>query len=203
MHKILMKAEEYAGAWLLRLLNSTLRYTVHNRPPDDLPCVYALWHRDLLLLGLHRINTNVAVMISASQDGQLIAGPIRHLGYLPVRGSSSRKGSQALKEMVRLARDHSLAVTPDGPKGPVGSIQPGLFQIALLAKVPIIPVVAEASREWVFNSWDRFRCPKPFSRLTINYGEPIQVRDREEFQQAEMTLREAFMNLREELFQDL
>lgn len=197
-----MKVEEYAGAWLLRLLNCTLKYTVHNRPPDDLPCVYALWHRDLLLLTLHRMNTNIAVMVSVSQDGQLIAGPLKHLGYRPVRGSSSHKGSQALKEMVRLARDHSLAVTPDGPKGPVGSIQPGLFQIALLAKVPIIPVVAEANREWVFNSWDRFRCPKPFSRLTINYGAPIQVRDREDFWQAEITLREASKNLRKELLPD-
>ncbi|MFO8145184.1 MAG: lysophospholipid acyltransferase family protein [Candidatus Syntrophosphaera sp.] len=202
MDKLLLKIEEYAGAWLLRLLNVTLRYKVQNRPPDNLPCVYALWHRDLLLLGLHRMDTNIAVMISASRDGQLIAGPCRHLGYLPVRGSTSRQGSQALKEMVRLARAHSLAITPDGPKGPVGSIQPGLFQLAFLARVPIIPVVAECNREWIFNSWDRFRCPKPFSRLTINYGEPIQVSSREDFQQSELTLREAFKNLREELLKN-
>jgi lysophospholipid acyltransferase (LPLAT)-like uncharacterized protein len=195
MHKLLLKIEEYAGAWLLRALNATLKYSVRNRPPDDLPCVYALWHRDLLLLGLHRMDSNIVVMISASQDGQLIAGPVQHLGYLPVRGSTSRKGSQALKEMVRLAREHSLAITPDGPKGPVGSIQPGLFHIALLAKVPIIPVVAEANREWIFNSWDRFRCPKPFSRVSVAYGDPIPVESRSDYDRVEKKLRQDFKDL--------
>ncbi|HCX59803.1 MAG TPA: hypothetical protein DG355_04000, partial [Candidatus Cloacimonas sp.] len=61
----------------------------------------------------------------------------------------------------------SLAITPDGPKGPLGTIHPGMFQLALLARIPIVGVACHTNREWVFNSWDRFRFPKPFAKILI------------------------------------
>jgi len=190
-----MKIEARCGAWLLRLLNATLKWDVQNQPPNGHTCVYAFWHRNLLLLAMQRMFSNAVVMVSSSQDGELIAGPLKYLGYKTVRGSTTRHGSQALKQMIRLAKNHSLAITPDGPKGPVGMIQPGLFQLALLARVPIIPIVAHAEREWVLNSWDRFRVPKPFSRIKVSYGDPISVPSREEFAAAESQLRQAFREL--------
>lgn len=199
MPEFLMKVEAVLGAGFLKLLRATLRIAVHNQPSDDYRCVYAFLHRNLLLLTLHRINSQIAVMVSSSKDGELIAGPLKYLGYIPIRGSSTHQGSQALKEMVRLSRTHSLAITPDGPKGPLGTIHPGLFQLAYLAKIPIIPVSANSSKEWLVKSWDRFRIPKPFSRVAVNYGKPIWVNNKEEFPLAEKQLREAWKQLESSL----
>ncbi len=195
MPEILFQLEAIAGAWLLRLWRATLRIQALNQPSNNYPCVYALQHRDLLLLTIQRIDCGIAVMVSRSRDGELIARPLSRLGFIPVRGSSSRSGSQALKELVRLARMRSLAITPDGPKGPAGSIQPGVLQLALLARIPIIPVVAAANRQWEINSWDRFRLPQPWSKLTATYGQEIQVRSRDDFPAAEAAIRKAWQEL--------
>ncbi len=195
MSELLFRLEGILGAGLLRLWRRSLRFQALDQPKNGQPCVYALQHRDLLLLALQRIDCGIAVLVSRSRDGELIARPLARLGFLPVRGSSSRGGSSALKELVGLAQNHSLAITPDGPKGPAGSIQPGILQLALLARVPIIPVAATAGRQWELNSWDRFRLPKPWSKITASYGREIMVRSREDFPAAEAALREAWKNL--------
>ncbi len=195
MPELLYKLEGVLGAWLLRLWRSTLRIQARNQPPDGHPCVYALQHRDLLLLAIQRTGSGIAVMVSRSRDGELIARPLARLGFLPVRGSTSRSGPQALKELIRLAQTRSLALTPDGPKGPAGAIQPGILQLALLARIPIIPVLASANRQWELNSWDRFRLPQPWSRLTARYANEIWVRSREDFPAAAAAIRQAWRDL--------
>jgi len=184
-----MRLEARLGALLLRFLKASIRWEVENQNPDSLRCIYFLWHRDLLILGTQRIGSGTAVMVASSKDGELIAGPMKHLGYIPVRGSSSRQGVQALKEMIRLARTHTLAITPDGPKGPVRSIHPGVSEIAALGKIPIIAVATEAKHEWVLNSWDRFRVPKPFTKIKVRYSQPFYVQSREDFAQTESLIR--------------
>ncbi len=181
MPKFIFWLERKLAAGLLRLLRKTLRFEVSGQPPDRLPCVYAFWHRNLINLVIQRIGSGVFVLVSASQDGELIAGPLAELGYGLVRGSSTRGGSQALKELVRLSRDHGLAITPDGPKGPHGTVKEGILQLALLARIPIIPINADCDREWVFNTWDRLRLPKPFAHIKIKYGPELWVRDKEDF----------------------
>ncbi|MDZ4182575.1 MAG: lysophospholipid acyltransferase family protein [Candidatus Cloacimonadaceae bacterium] len=190
MNKLLFYLEKKLAAWVLRLLKQTLKIRVVNQNPDSLRCVYMFWHRNLLIMTIQRMWCGVGVLISSSKDGELIAGPVSELGYIPIRGSSTRQGSQALKEMIRRSREISLAITPDGPKGPVFTIHPGIYQIALLGKLPIIPIVAHADREWVFNSWDRFRVPKPFAKLTIIYGDPIYLTDKELIPDTERRIRE-------------
>lgn len=185
----MLHLEAVCGGWFLRLLRQTLRFDVQNQPPNNFPCVYVFWHRDLLLMTLQRIDSNGVVLVSSSQDGELIAGPLLRLGYKVVRGSSSRQGSQALQAMLRLAKTHSLAITPDGPKGPVGTIHPGLFQLAYLGRIPVIPVAVEVNREWIFRSWDRFRFPKPWARAQVRYGTPIPVLDKEDFSVVESQIR--------------
>lgn len=190
----ILRLESIAAACLFRMLRRSLRFSVTGQPADDFRCVYAFWHRDLLILSIQRMFSGAVVLVSASRDGQLIAGPLAKLGYRLVRGSSTRGGSQALKELVRLGRNHSLAITPDGPKGPAGTIHPGIFQVALLASVPIIPVRVSCDRVWLFKTWDRLRLPRPFARIRIEYGEHIAVRNREEFPAAEATLRAQLNN---------
>lgn len=203
MNKLIFKLEAILGAALMRALKSSIRWTVVNQNPPSQRCVYFFWHRNLLILGLHRAGTRAAVLVSASKDGELIAGPLRRLGYVPVRGSSSRAGSQALKEMVRLGKEMTVALTPDGPKGPSGSIHPGVYQIALLAGIPIIVIVPEARREWVFNSWDRFRFPKPFTRVKVVYSDPFWVRSKDDFSIAEQGIRAFIEKTETELRQEI
>lgn len=188
-HRWLLRLEAIASAWLLRQLRKSLRFDVQNQPPNNFPCVYVFWHRDLMLLTLQRIDSNGVVLVSASTDGELIAGPLLRLGYKVVRGSSSREGSKALQAMLRLAPNHSLAITPDGPKGPAGTIHPGLFQLAYLGRIPVIPIAVDVDRQWIFRSWDRFRFPKPWARVQVRYGTPIPVTDKAEFAAVESQIR--------------
>lgn len=190
MIKIFYYLERKLGALLLRLLRKTLKFEVINQETSDrIRCIYMFWHRNLLLMTLQRIDQGAAVMVSSSKDGELIAGPLSELGYIPVRGSSSRKGSMAMREMIRMSKTISLAITPDGPKGPCYTFHPGLFQIAYLAKIPIVAVAVNANKEWLFNSWDKFRFPKPFAKLTMIYSDPIWVNNKEDIAIVEETIR--------------
>ena len=177
------------AACLLRLIRLSLRFDVKNQPLDE-PVVYGFWHRNLMYCALQRAGDRVAVIVSPSKDGDLIAIPIARLGYAIARGSSSRQGAQALKTLLRFSKTHSLAITPDGPKGPVGTIHPGIFQLALLAKIPIVAVACDADREWVFNSWDKFRFPKPFAKIRVVYSDPIYVTKKEDIPLAEEAFRD-------------
>lgn len=183
------------AAALLKLFKATIRFEVHNQPLQE-PVVYAVWHRNLMHCALQRAGDPIVVMVSSSRDGELIAGPLEELGYTTVRGSSTRQGSHALKAMLRHARECALAITPDGPKGPVGTIHPGMYQLALLGKIPIVAVFCDANREWVFNSWDRFRFPKPFAKVYIEYSDPIWVHTKEDIPRAEELFR-SFLDQKE------
>ncbi len=193
MAKLFKEIQEHLLAGIMRLIGSSLRFEVKGQPtPADEPVIYAFWHRNLMYCTLQRRGDPIAVMISASKDGELISGPVEKLGYIPVRGSTTRGGAEALKAMVRYSKTNSLAITPDGPKGPVGTIHPGLWQIAILGKIPIHGVNCEADREWIFNSWDRFRFPKPFARVQMRYSEPIFLKGKEDIEEAEKRLREFY-----------
>jgi len=191
MGKVLFYLERKLGAWLLLLLRKTLKFKVINQESsDNIRCIYMFWHRNLLMMTLQRVYHGAAVMVSSSKDGELIAGPLWELGYIPVRGSSSFKGSSAMREMIKISQKISLAITPDGPKGPCYTCHPGIFQIAYLAKIPIVAVAVNADKEWQFNSWDRFRFPKPFAKLTMIYSDPIWVKSKEDFATAEREIRD-------------
>jgi hypothetical protein len=200
MPKFLFYLERKLAAKLLLLLRKSIRFNVVNQETsDNIRCIYMFWHRNLLPLTMQRVYSNAGVLVSSSTDGELIAGPLIELGYIPIRGSSTREGSKAMLEMIRAAKQISLAITPDGPKGPSGTIHPGIFQIALLAKIPIVAIAADTDREWVFNSWDRFRFPKPFSRVTAVYSDPIYVESKESIPAVEAALRN-FMKTEETKF---
>lgn len=114
-------------------------------------------------------------MISQSQDGELISDACKALGYLTARGSSGKGGSKAVRDMIKLSKIHNLALTPDGPKGPPQTFKDGLVFVAKATKLPIVLVTADVSREVVFNSWDRFRLPLPFTKILVNYSQPFSV----------------------------
>jgi len=195
----LMYCERKFGALLLRILSKTIRFKIINKPPDDFKCIFMFWHRDILLMIMHRIGSDACVMISSSQDGQLIAGPVEELGVKTARGSSTRQGSQAYRTFLKMAKERQLAITPDGPKGPYKTIQPGVTHIAYMAHIPIIAVAMHADKEWVFNSWDKFRLPKPFCKISAVYAQPYFIRNKQELDESVRKLTELFMELEKEL----
>ena len=116
------------------------------------------------------------MLISESRDGEIITRITNRLGFRAVRGSSSRGGAESVVTMAKLAREgFDLAITPDGPRGPRGTVAPGAVHIAARGHVSIVPVGVSTNRGWRARSWDRFLVPKPFARIWVVYGEPIEV----------------------------
>jgi lysophospholipid acyltransferase (LPLAT)-like uncharacterized protein len=115
-------------------------------------------------------------MASKSNDGDIIAGWLEHNGYVVVRGSTTRGGSEALRRMVyHMRAGRNGALTVDGPKGPVGVVQPGVVRLARLTGAWILPVSFSSSLPLFLRSWDRHLVPKPFSRNFLSYGEPFPI----------------------------
>lgn len=195
MTKILFFLEKYLAAFLILLLGHTLRFRISGSYPET-NVIYAFWHRNMLPLLYLRRNEQAVILISSSKDGELVAGPAKALGYQTARGSSRRGRLKAMKEMIEMSGKHSLAVTPDGPKGPLYSVRTGLLQLAHRTNLPLVPIAVDIKREIVLNSWDKFRIPLPFTRVNITYGEAYHVktkdaiRDVVKFQQTMMQLTE-------------
>jgi len=140
------------------------------------PILFALWHgRMFLSIQAHR-GEGIATMASQSKDGELIARWLQKNGYVVVRGSTTRGGSQALREMVRLVRSgRHAALTVDGPNGPPRVVQPGVVQLARLTGAWILPITSSCSKPRFLASWDRYLLPYPFSKAVVAYGEPFPI----------------------------
>lgn len=171
-----------AGICLIRILGWTWRYRV--RDDEGLrrlrasrrPFIFALWHGQLLPLLYHHRDQGVTVLISEHGDGEIIARIARHFGFRTVRGSTSRGAARALLELVREVKaGNELAITPDGPRGPALSFAPGTLIVAQRSGAPILPIVVGVPFAWRLRSWDRFLIPKPFARITVAYGDPIEI----------------------------
>ena len=176
------------GKHLLDALLATVQFRVLTPEPHRALAarggvIYTLWHGRLLpLTYLHR-RQNIATLISQSSDGEYIARVVERWGYTAMRGSSSRGGSGALREMVKAARTgRSLAITPDGPRGPRQKLKAGVLTLAQLTGQPMIPMSASATRAWWVDArWDLFLVPKPFATVFVRYADPVHVpRDADE-----------------------
>jgi lysophospholipid acyltransferase (LPLAT)-like uncharacterized protein len=152
------------------------------------PWLMCSWHNNTAITVCLMRNRNIAMMASASRDGELIARGIEKAGNTPVRGSSSFRGPQAARAMVRALRAGANgAMTPDGPRGPAYRCQPGVLWIAALAGCPIVPYEINAVRQWRTPTWDRHKIPKCFTTLHEYVGEPIYV-TREQLAEGESQL---------------
>lgn len=148
------------------------------------PMIFCLWHNRLGLsmriweqFGREKIHSSgLVALISASHDGGLLARALRYFDVDAVRGSSSRRGPQALLELTSYTeRGFSIAITPDGPRGPRYVVQDGIIALAQVSGMPILPVSASIGWKWTLNSWDRFHVPLPFTRCEVRIGPPIHV----------------------------
>ena len=164
---------------IIRCLGATLRYEDvceigatpgYDSPP---PAVYAFWHRCLLAGAWRFRKYGLTILISRSFDGELIARTVERLGYVAIRGSSSRDGAPGLRNMQRAyLSGHYCAFTADGPRGPAMVAKPGAAQLAQLVDTSVRTCYIHPHRAWRLRSWDRFLIPKPFSRVTIGWTVP-------------------------------
>jgi lysophospholipid acyltransferase (LPLAT)-like uncharacterized protein len=174
---------------LIRSVDATLRYDLRN-PSGSLaaaleaPVIFAIWHNRLALcLMLYRRYVQrarparkLAALVSASRDGGLLARVLEHFGVQPVRGSSSRRGAQAMLELTSwAARGYDLAVTPDGPRGPRYAVQEGVIAAAQLTGLAVLPVSYRLGWKYQLDSWDRFQIPAPLGRCTVQLGDLLRV----------------------------
>ncbi len=177
-----MGAASLAAMVVVLLLGHTWRVARSGLLPRDRArgrgdrCIFAVWHGRMLPMVFTERGQGAVVLVSRHRDGELIARIIGWLGFRTVRGSSTRGGDEALRSLLREAGEQELiAITPDGPRGPAERVKPGLVYLASRSGLPIVPVASSARDSWVLSSWDRFRIPKPFSRVVIAYGDPIRV----------------------------
>lgn len=165
---------------LLRLLARTWRFRVEgaeNLPASDgQGLLVAVWHGRMLLGMPTHPGRLYTVLVSPSADGSLAKLALERFGYSIIRGSSSRQGARALRAMLgALKAGRRVVVTPDGPRGPRHATNPGLAWMARATGFPIVPIGIVADRAWHLSSWDAFTVAKPFARVAIVYGAPIDV----------------------------
>lgn len=138
--------------------------------------IHAFWHGRMLILAYTHRWKKIHILISQHRDGEYIARIIEKLGFVSVRGSTTRGGTKAIFEMCEKgACGYDLGVTPDGPRGPGFKVHPGTVYMAQRSGMPIVPITSSAEHRWTLSTWDYFIIPRPFSRAVIMVGEPIYV----------------------------
>jgi len=187
------KWHQRLAAWALwaalRLLAATLRYRINDPHgfavrKDCEQTIYCIWHNRLALSmklyftfgRRYRQTAGLAGLVSASKDGAFLTAFLERFGVTPVRGSSSRRGPQALLELTTWAeRGYDLAITPDGPRGPRYTVQEGAMSLAQITGLPVVPVSYSLKHKFQLKSWDRFQIPLPFTLCEVTAGNVFRV----------------------------
>jgi len=189
--------------WLIQLLWKTCRIErVIGQEHIDaslqagqafIPCY---WHQQQIFCVRHLLNMaqrhpalKLGYLISPSADGDIATQMFGKQGVRIIRGSATRGGAQALREIYLAIKQESISpiVTPDGPTGPLYQCKPGVAMLAQLSKTPLLPMAYAGTRVWKLTSWDKFMLPVPFSRIVVAIGEPLDVRKsdaQDEFKEA-------------------
>lgn len=166
--------------FFVRALALTLRFKVLDQSGMTkgivrCPVIWVFWHNRILVLPIafNRFCPGriASVLTSISKDGSILVGVMARFGVGSVRGSSSRGGGAAMLRLTRILESgEDVIITPDGPRGPVYKMTPGVIKLAQLTGAPVLPVHVRYSHFWQLRSWDGFRIPKPFSRVDIVLG---------------------------------
>jgi lysophospholipid acyltransferase (LPLAT)-like uncharacterized protein len=177
-------AAVHLGSFALRAIGATWRVEIvgddvmSRLRAANVGAVFSLWHGQLLPLIWHHRNRDVKILVSEHRDGEIIARVAQSLGYGVIRGSTTHGGGRAILEVVSAVRSgNTVAITPDGPRGPAKKVAPGPLIAAQRSDAPLVPAAAWASSAWRLSSWDSFMIPKPFATIRIAYGNPIKLTD--------------------------
>lgn len=172
--------------YIIRIYSATFRFRVVNEArwkslllDQKKTILLCTWHQQFFAAIRYfkgYAPLNPGLMISRSRDGDLISGVANRTGWHTPRGSSSRGGREAMSAMIaHLQRYGFGAHILDGPRGPMGIVKPGIIRMAQETDAVVVPFYTRSENAWFFNSWDRFMLPRPFSRVTIEFGEPMEM----------------------------
>jgi len=181
-HRLVLQVVPRIAVWLMIGLYRLLR-VVHVNTGYPESClargervICAFWHGRLLMMPFAYPGQRVVILISQHRDGEYISRIARALGFQVIRGSATRGGVRALRQIIRALKEGlNLVITPDGPRGPRAQVKSGVIELARLTGAPIVPVSFSAVRRRFLKSWDAFLLPLPFSRAVYIWGEPIYV----------------------------
>ncbi len=170
------------GKGLIDLIGSTIRirhvdFENAQAVIESRRLILAFWHSRILLISYVYQGRGAAILVSSSNDGEIMAQILQRQGHETIRGSTSRHGVRALARLIKVIRDRVCpgVVVPDGPRGPRFKVQPGIIAVARKTGFPIVPVSYSARKIKIFASWDRFILPYPFTEASIVYGRPISI----------------------------
>ncbi len=176
------KVTSFLASLMIRILGVTWRIEIRGkerlaaaRKISD-RVIFTFWHGRLLALSWSHRNSHVYILASEHYDGDLMGKTIEWLGFGHLKGSTTRGGARALRELKGILADgNDIGLTVDGPKGPRGRIQQGATELSRLASCAIVPITNTARRRKIFDSWDRFQIPAPFAKVIVEYGDPLLV----------------------------
>ena len=140
--------------------------------------IFCCWH-NRLFLGPHILprNRTISALQSSHSDGMVTSTVFEFLGMSVILGSSNKGGMQAFRKMVKCMQlGESIAITPDGPRGPKEKVKDGIIKLAQITNSPIIPLVWSTKKFKIINSWDNFIIPIPFSKGVYSFGKPIYLK---------------------------
>jgi lysophospholipid acyltransferase (LPLAT)-like uncharacterized protein len=183
--RILLWLISSASYVAISLIGPTLRYCIswEEAPAQadatyEKRVIYSFWHRAVFASAWLWRNAGIAVMVSRSFDGEYIARTIERLGFVAVRGSSSRGGASGLLGLRgQLEQGNLVAFTIDGPRGPKYVAKPGPVLLARASGAPMVAFYVALSDCWVLNTWDAMTIPKPFSKVLVRFSAKMPVPD--------------------------
>lgn len=180
--KLISLIGPFVAYWTIKILGRTIHFKeINSEIPrsfwvNGIPAIGAFWHGRLLMMPFAYRGKRLSFLVSPHRDGQIIGKALIRFGFYPIHGSSDKKGSSALSEMVNaIERGFDIAIVPDGPKGPRCKAKFGAIELARRTGRPIVPISFSSSKKKIFNSWDQFLLPYPFSKGVFIWGEPIYV----------------------------
>jgi lysophospholipid acyltransferase (LPLAT)-like uncharacterized protein len=172
----------FFGALVIRALGATWR--IEYRGLDRLErarslskqVIFSIWHGRLLVLSYSHRGRRIHVLASEHPDGDLMGRTITRLGFGHLKGSTTKRGAGALRDLASVLTDGlDVGLTIDGPRGPRGVVQQGAIELSRMTGSVVVPMTDAARPRTLLHSWDRFQIPWPFSRVVISYGEPFLV----------------------------
>lgn len=183
LYRLALAVAPYLYLGLTKPLFATYREVTHGEEhfrrilASGEPCILCMWHYSFLYVTQRIKGRDWVIMVSPSADAEFISRILTSMGRETVRGSRTKGGLAALKEMIAVVRGQakSAAIVADGSQGPALEIQAGVILLASKTGAPILPVAWGADRYWAVNSWDHTALAKPFARLTFCFGEPLSV----------------------------
>jgi len=182
----------------IRLILVTCRLSITNvevfekRKEEGKNMIFVSWHSRLLVLPYYYRYRygfkDLTMMVSQSRDGEMFKRLLEKFDIETVRGSATRGGMSAIKTLVRVTRNgRDTAIGLDGSKGPAFKVQPGALLLSQMTGVPLLPIIYDATRKIVLNTWDKMIIPLPFSRIHVTLGDfihvPREAKDLEPYQQ--------------------